>query len=124
MGSVPPLDSITMSDQNTPVEIFTEATCEIEMLSSLLPNKRLFTRLTRSGPTTIRVGNHRFPLVQRLAVKVTSEALGFGGAEVIAIPARLSSSSRCSPRSGCPGQPLSLSRGAVVLCSLAHSFPY
>jgi len=53
-----------------PVEIFTEATWEIEMLSSLLPNRRLFTRLTRSGLTTMRVGNHKFPLVQRLAVKV------------------------------------------------------
>ena len=37
-----------MSDQKTPVEIFTDATCEIEMLSSLLPNRRLFTRLTRN----------------------------------------------------------------------------
>ena len=37
-----------MSDQTTPVEIFTEATWEIEMLSSLLPNRRRFTRLTRS----------------------------------------------------------------------------
>ena len=59
-----------MSDQKTPVEIFTDATWEIEMLSSLLPNKRLLTRLTRSGLTTMRVGNHRFPLVQRLALKV------------------------------------------------------
>src|SRR5258706_8698083 len=105
MGSVPPLDSITMSDQKTPVEIFTDATCEIEILSSLLPNNRLFTRLTRSGPTTTHVGNHRFPLVQRLAVKVSSEALGFGAAEVISIPVRPSSRSRCSPRSGCPGKP-------------------
>src|ERR1700704_2616647 len=108
MGSVPPLDSITMSDQKTPVEIFTDATWEIEMLSSLLPNKRLFTRLTRSGPTTIRVGNHRFPLVQRLAVKVTSEALGFGGAAVIAIQrAFLPAPDVATFRM--PGQPLSLS---------------
>ena len=48
-----------MSDQKIPVEIFTEATCEIEMLSSLLPNRRLLTRLTRSGLTTMRVGNHK-----------------------------------------------------------------
>ncbi len=61
-----------MSDQRIPVEIFTEATWEIEMLSSLLPNRRRFTRLTRSGLTTMRVGNHRFPLVQRLAVKSLS----------------------------------------------------
>jgi len=71
IGSVPPVDSITMSDQKIPIEIFTEATWEIEMLSSLLPNKRFFTRLTRSGPTSMRVGNHRFPRVQRLALKVS-----------------------------------------------------
>ena len=81
IGSVPPVDSIRMSDQRIPVEIFTEATWEIEMLSSLLPNRRLFTRLTRSGLTTMRVGNHRFPLVQRLALKVSLEAAGFGPAE-------------------------------------------
>jgi len=65
-----------MSDQMTPVEIFTEATWEIEMLSSLLPNRRRFTRLTLSGLTTIRVGNQKFPRVQRLALKVSSEAAG------------------------------------------------
>ena len=65
-----------MSDQQIPVEIFTDATCRIAMLSSLLPNRRRFTRLTRSGLTTIRVGNHRFPRVQRLALKVSSEAAG------------------------------------------------
>ena len=43
-------------------------TLRIEMLSSLLPNKRRFTRLTRNGLTTIRVGNQKFPLVQRLAM--------------------------------------------------------
>jgi hypothetical protein len=40
------------------------------MLSSLRLNRRLFTRLTRSGLTTMRVGNHRFPAVKRLALKV------------------------------------------------------
>ena len=69
-GSLPPEDSIRMSDQRIPVAIFTDATCEIEMLSSLRLNRRLFTRLTRSGLTTMRVGNHRFPAVKRLAVKV------------------------------------------------------
>ncbi len=72
-----------MSDQSTPVEIFTEATCEIEMLSSLLPNKRRFTRLTRSELTTMRVGKNRFPLVQRLALNVSSEATGFAPVELI-----------------------------------------
>jgi hypothetical protein len=59
-----------MSDQRIPVAIFTDATWEIEMLSSLRLNRRLFTRLTRSGLTTMRVGNHRFPAVKRLALKV------------------------------------------------------
>lgn len=61
-----------MSDQKTPVEIFTEATCKMEMLSSVLPNKWRFTRLTRNRLSTIRVGNQRFPFVQRLAVKISS----------------------------------------------------
>src|SRR2546426_4322437 len=96
-----------MSDQKTPVEILTDATWEIEMLSSLLPNKRLFTRLTRSGLTTMRVGNHRFPLVQRLALKVSSEAFVFGPADARSIQARPSSRSRCSQRSGYRERPTS-----------------
>src|SRR5580698_461749 len=83
MGSVPPVDSITMSDQKIPVEIFTEATCEIEILSSLLPNRRRLTRLTRSAFTTMRVGKNRLPLVHRLALKVSSEATEFAPAELI-----------------------------------------
>ena len=67
IGSMPPVDSMRMSDQKIPVEILTDATWPIEMLSSLLPNRRRFTRLTRNGLTTIRVGNQKFPLVQRLA---------------------------------------------------------
>src|SRR5208282_30229 len=104
-----------MSDQKIPVEIFTEATWEIEMLSSLLPNRRRFTRLTRSGLTTMRVGNHKFPLVQRLAVKVSSEPAGiglagiglagFGPAEPTPIRARPSSRSTRSRRSGYRGRP-------------------
>src|SRR5271167_322900 len=99
-----------MSDQKIPVEIFTEATWEIEMLSSLLPNRRRFTRLTRSGLTTIRVGNHRFPLVQRLAMKVSSDAAGLGFVElgpaaVRPIRARPSSISIYKRRSGCQETP-------------------
>src|ERR1039458_8896568 len=89
-----------MSDHKIPVEIFTDATWEVEMLSSLLPNRRLFTRLTRSGLTTMRVGNQKFPLVQRLAVKLSSEAAGLGlagfGAEAV-IPIRARPSSRTIP---------------------------
>ena len=72
IGSVPPVDSITMSDHTIPVEIFTDATCEIEMLSSLRLNILLFTRLTRNEFMTIRVGKKKFPLVQRLALKLSS----------------------------------------------------
>jgi len=56
--------------------ISTEATCEIAMLSSLVPNSRDFTRLTWSGVTTIRVGKRWLPRVQRLAAKVWLEAAG------------------------------------------------
>src|SRR5258708_12143944 len=101
-----------MSDQRTPVEIFTEATWEIEMLSSLLPNRRRFTRLTRSGLTTMRVGNHRFPLVQRLAVKVLSEAtvpelaeVGFGLAGARPIPPPPSSRPIRTPPPRCRDRP-------------------
>ena len=61
MGSVPPVDSITISDHTTPVEMWTEATFEIGMLSSLLPNSRDFVRITRCGLTTILVGKKKFP---------------------------------------------------------------
>src|SRR6476620_798044 len=60
-----------MLDQITPVEICTDATLPRAMLSSLLPNKRDFTRLTCCGVTMMRTGKKRFPLVQRLAVKVS-----------------------------------------------------
>jgi hypothetical protein len=60
-----------MSDQNTPVEICTEATAGIAMLSWVLPKNLGFTRRTCSGVTTIRVGNRRLPRVHRLATKVS-----------------------------------------------------
>src|SRR5437764_5791813 len=77
MGSVPPEESIRMSDQIIPVEICTEATLPRAMLSSLLPNRRDFVRLTCCGVTTMRTGKNRLPLVQRLAMKV-SEVGRFG----------------------------------------------
>jgi hypothetical protein len=64
-------------DQISPVEIWTDATFPRAMLSSLLPNKRDFTRLTCWGVTMMRTGKNRLPLVQRLAVKV-SELGRFG----------------------------------------------
>src|SRR5579863_4734195 len=69
IGSVPPVDSITISDQNTPVEMCTEAIFDIAMLSSLLPNSRDFTRATLCGLMTSFVGKKKFPCVQRLAEK-------------------------------------------------------
>src|ERR1700721_2850083 len=105
MGSVPPVDSIRISDQNTPVEICTEATFDMAMLSSLLPKKRDFTRLTRCGLTTSRVGNRKLPCVQRLALNVSVGPLPAEIAGVTPIPARLFSRPRCSQRSGCPGRP-------------------
>src|ERR1700730_5936266 len=76
MGIVPPVESIRISDHKMPVAICTEATWGIAMLSSLLPNIRDLTRLTRCGVTTIRVGNRRFPLVQRLAEKDSVDGSG------------------------------------------------
>ena len=43
------------------------------MLSSLLPNSRDLTRLTRCGVTTMRVGNIKLPFVHRLAEKDSVE---------------------------------------------------
>ncbi len=55
-----------------PVEICTEATLPMAMLSSLLPKSRGFTRLTSCGVTVMRVGKKRLPPVQRLAAKVSA----------------------------------------------------
>src|SRR5579859_2698569 len=71
MGSVPPEDSMRITDQIRPVLICTDATLDIGMLSSVRPKKRGFTRNTRSGPTEITVGKRKFPCVQRLALKVS-----------------------------------------------------
>src|SRR5579862_3276800 len=92
-GSVPPVDSMRMSDQKRPVEILTEATWEIEMLSSLLPNQRRLTRLTRRGLTVIRVGKRKLPFVQRLAVNLSSPEVASAGIDARPLtptPARLS----------------------------------
>src|SRR6266480_3427256 len=72
IGLLPPEESIRMSDQNTPVEICTEATAGIAMLSCVLPNSRGLIRNTCSGLTTIRVGKKKFPRVKRLAVNVSA----------------------------------------------------
>src|ERR1019366_8863128 len=99
MGSVPPVDSMRISDHSTPVEMCTEAIFEMAMLSSLLPNHRPFKRLTRRGLTISVVGKRKLPLVQRLAEKVSADdsAAGVGG--VTPIPVRLFSKPRCSRRS-------------------------
>src|ERR1039458_1676153 len=66
-------------------EICTEAIFEMEMLSSLLPNRRPFTRATRCGLMTSRVGNRKFPCVQRLAVNVSAgeESIGLSRVAVM-----------------------------------------
>src|SRR5579862_474876 len=81
IGSVPPVDSITISDQNTPVLMCTDATFEIGMLSSLLPNRRDLVRITRWGLTTILVGKKKFPCVHREAENVSAgeESIGLSG---------------------------------------------
>src|SRR5580698_9162149 len=85
MGSVPPVDSMTISAQNTPVEMCTEAIFDMAMLSSLLPNRRDFTRATRCGLMTRRVGKKKLPAVQRLAAKVSAgeESMELSGREGI-----------------------------------------
>src|ERR1700691_92618 len=75
IGSVPPEDSITMSDQIIPVEMCTEATWLMPILSSLLPNMRGLIRLTCWALTTICVGKNRLPLVQRLAAEGSSAGM-------------------------------------------------
>ena len=72
MGSVPPVDSITISDQTTPVLMCTDAIFDIAMLSSLLPNQRDLTRDTRCGLITSFVGNKKFPCVHRDALNVSA----------------------------------------------------
>lgn len=58
-----------MVAQMSPVRMLTEATWEIEMLSSLEPMRCGLMRDTRWGVTSIRNGNQKFPAVQRLALK-------------------------------------------------------
>src|ERR1700746_702129 len=89
MGSVPPVDSMTISDQKTPVEICTEAIFDMAMLSSLLPNRRNFTRLTRCGLMTRRVGKKKLPCVHRLALKLSAGELSIGASDVTPIRERL-----------------------------------
>jgi len=72
------VDSTTISDQNTPVEIWTDATFDMAILSSLLPNSRDLTRATRCGLTISFVGKKKFPCVHRLAANVSAGELSIG----------------------------------------------
>src|SRR5689334_6160653 len=87
IGSVPPVDSMTISAQKIPVLMCTEATFEMGMLSSLLPNRRDLVRITRCGLTTILVGKKKLPWVQRLAEKVSAgeESIALRAASAIAL---------------------------------------
>ena len=84
IGSVPPVDSITISAQKTPVEMCTEAIFDIAILSSLLPKNRPFTREIRWGLITSLVGKKKFPCVHREAANVSAgeESIGLRGGVV------------------------------------------
>src|SRR5256885_14173651 len=73
MGLLPPVESMRMSDQNTPVLMSTDATLVMGILSSALPKNCGLIRSTRSGPTSIRVGKRKLPRVQRLALNTLLE---------------------------------------------------
>src|SRR6185437_9529204 len=70
-GSEPPEDSIKMSDQISPVLIWTDATLlMLTLISSWLNQERLW-RVTACSLTSMQVGNRKFPRVQRLALNVS-----------------------------------------------------
>ena len=62
--------------------MLTDATCEMEMLSSLEPMSRGLMRDTRWGVTSIRSGNRKLPAVQRLALKTYVSSDMCSGREV------------------------------------------
>src|SRR5580658_1836021 len=103
MGSVPPVDSMTISAQKTLVEMCTEAIFDMAMLSSLLPNRRDLTRLTRCGLMIRRVGNTKLPCVQRLAAKVSAGEESMGLAGVVMVSAQIAELPRGRTAGGvCP----------------------
>ncbi len=91
MGSVPPVDSITISDQIIPVEIFTEATCEIRNTFFIAAKQTLLHTADTQGTDHNIVGNQKFPFVHRLARKISSEVAGLELAGSTPIPVLLSS---------------------------------
>src|SRR5882724_11672405 len=70
-GSVPPLDSIRMSDQMIPVLMWTDATLEMLILISSLLNHDRLCRMTALSVTSMIVRNKWFPIVHRLALKIS-----------------------------------------------------
>src|SRR5579859_5494812 len=90
MGLLPPVESMRMSDQKTPVLICTDATLLMGILSSALPKNRGLVRSTRSGPTSIRVGKRKLPRVQRLALNILLELEVIGGVDMDQILLRAS----------------------------------
>src|SRR2546425_2987623 len=77
MGSVPPVDSMRICDQISPVLMLMDATFDIAMLSSSEPRRRVLMRETRWGVISMRTGKVRLPDVHRLAVKMyRSSAIG------------------------------------------------
>src|SRR5690349_1210907 len=99
MGLLPPVESMRMSDQNTPVLICTDATLVMGILSSELPKNRGLIRSTRSGPTSIRVGKRKLPRVQRLAWNTLLELELRGGVDMTTI--LRGQKTRASATAGC-----------------------
>src|SRR5882724_6913786 len=102
MGSVPPVDSMTISAQNTPVEMWTDATFEIGMLSSLLPKNLDFTRATRCALIVSLVGKKKLPCVQREAAKVSVEFGSVGRGVVMVSSEAMELSLHRTAGGGCP----------------------
>jgi len=66
-GSVPPEDSINISDQISPVLMWTEAILAMLIVISSWLNHDRLRRVTDLSLTSINVGNKKLPRVQRLA---------------------------------------------------------
>ena len=72
MGSVPPVLSMRMSAQKSPVSTCTEATRWRCTLISFLANHERFLLTTAVSFTSMTVGNRRLPRVQRLAANLST----------------------------------------------------
>src|SRR5438093_5653154 len=76
MGSAPPLVSISTFESNSPVSIFTDATCAMCIVSCCRPIHRGVCWTTLVGVMSTCVGNRRLPALIRLARKTSPSAKG------------------------------------------------